>query len=107
MMTNILGKIGPALSERGQGDVAIATDFFGIGIPSYYFQLFVGIYIVELIYVLSIMVDGIENGYDNLSKEHTLATNLTRGTILYCMLALIVMVVFNLIADMVIQRTLI
>ncbi|MBN2457654.1 hypothetical protein JXB31_00815 [Candidatus Woesearchaeota archaeon] len=107
MMTNILGKLGPALLARSnEGDMSVPMDFFGIGIPSYYFQIFVGIYVIEIIYILSILVNGIENGYDKLNEEYTIGSNLMRGTILYTTLALIVMVVFNTIADVVISSTL-
>jgi hypothetical protein len=102
MMTNILGKLGPMLASKGQEANAGLADFFGIGIPTYYFQIIVGVYIVEIVYILSVLVNGIENGYDKLNEEYMVGANLIRGSIIYTILALGVMVAFNYIADKVI-----
>ncbi len=112
MITNVLGKISLA-TEQGDmdmGDAAAAgvnlDDFFGIGIPTFYFQMIVGLYVVQLIFILTYLVNGIENGSDKLKEEHLIGTNLIKGTILYSMLALAVILLFNLLADTVISGTL-
>lgn len=109
MITNVLGKIGPALQSKGQEVEAMqgmTESFFGIGVPTYYFQIIVGLYVVELIFILTILVNGVENGSDKLQEGNMIGTNLVRGTILYCILALLVMVSFNLVADMVVSNSL-
>ena len=112
MITNVLGKISLA-TEQGDMDVGDAAaggvnldDFFGIGIPTFYFQMIVGLYVIQLIYILTYLVNGVENGSDKLKEEHLIGTNLIKGTILYSMLALIVILLFNLLADTVIGGTL-
>jgi hypothetical protein len=102
MMTNILGKLGPMLASKGKEANAGLTDFFGIGIPTYYIQIIVGVYIIEIIYILSVLVNGIENGYDKLNENYIVGSNLIRGSILYTILALGVMIAFNYVADTVI-----
>lgn len=109
MITNVLGKIGPALSGEdvgGGGGAVDMTDFFGVGIPTFYFQIIVGIYVIELIYILTVLVNGVENGSDKLKEQYLVGSNLLRGTILYCLLSLAVIVAFNMIADVVITKTL-
>ncbi|MBI2133692.1 hypothetical protein HYU11_03345 [Candidatus Woesearchaeota archaeon] len=95
-----IGKIGtdtPTQSLKG------VVDIFGQGIPTYYFQIIVGIYIVEIVYILTILTNGIENGADHLSEENNLGKNLTRSTILYSVISAIVVIAFNLIAAMIMQ----
>ncbi|MBS3168901.1 hypothetical protein J4210_00310 [Candidatus Woesearchaeota archaeon] len=71
---------------------------FGIGMPTYYFQLVVGIYIVQIVYILTILSNGIENGADKLAERYELGKNLISSTLLYCLIAGAVMVAFNLFA---------
>ncbi|KKQ89297.1 MAG: hypothetical protein UT12_C0017G0018 [Candidatus Curtissbacteria bacterium GW2011_GWC2_38_9] len=68
---------------------------FKIGIPTYYFQIIVGIYIVEIIFILTILANGIENGSDNLAENHSLGKNLIKSTLLYVIISFVVMVLFN------------
>lgn len=109
MITNVLGKIGPALEGQEMDSGAAGmdmTDFFGVGIPTFYFQIIVGIYVIELIYILTVLVNGVENGSDKLKEQYLVGNNLLRGTVLYCGLALAVIIAFNYIADVVITQTL-
>ncbi|MBT4540025.1 hypothetical protein HOC35_00790 [Candidatus Woesearchaeota archaeon] len=105
MITNILGKLGPLLKGQGGEGVPMGAgvnDLFGMGIPTYFFQIVIGLYVVQIIYILTVMVNGIENGADNLSKSYLLGRNLIRSTILYAAISLIVMIIFNVVATMVI-----
>jgi phage shock protein PspC (stress-responsive transcriptional regulator) len=58
----------------------------------------VGVYIVEIIFILTILVNGVENGSDKLAERYNLGRNLLRGTTLYTIISLAVMVTFNFIA---------
>ncbi len=113
MITNVLGKVSYA-SQKGlmdgggadMGGIGGLDDFFGIGIPTYFFQIIVGLYVIQLIYILTILVNGVENGSDKLKEEFLVGSNLVRGTILYSVLALIVIFMFNMLADTVISQSL-
>ena len=72
-------------------------------IPSYYFQVVVGIYVVEIIFILTILANGIENGSDKLNQDYLLGKNMIRGAILYTLVAFIVIVLFSLLASTVLQ----
>jgi hypothetical protein len=117
MITTILGQLSDTLKGLGQnvdsgvsgaaatggGLGGLAPDFFGIGIPTFYFQVIVGIYVVQIIYLMTILVNGIQNGSDKLSERYMIGTNLRTSTILYVIISLIVMVIFNFIAGMVLS----
>lgn len=107
MITTILGKLANSSSNLqgvdGAGAGNTLQDMFGDGMPTYYFQAFVGIYIVELIYILSILINGINNGVDKLGEEETLGKNLLRGTLMYCGIAFTVILLFNLITNSILK----
>jgi len=106
MITSILGKLGPLLKSQettGQSLAPSIQDLFGLGIPTFYFQIVIGIYVVEIIYILTVLVNGIENGADELSKSYLLGKNLVRSTMIYVFIALVVMIIFNVIATLVLK----
>lgn len=82
----------------GQSPLGDMLSIFGIGMPTYYFQIVVGIYIVQIVFILSILSNGIENGADKLAERYELGRNLINSTLLYCLIAGLVMIAFNLFA---------
>lgn len=114
-ITSMIGTILGALSgnikgmgELGEGMGGRLTEIagiFGDGIPTYYFQIVVGTYVVQLVYILTVISTGIEHGSDKLQTEHNLGKNLMNSTLLYCVFALIVMIIFNMIAVTIITRS--
>ena len=79
------------------GGVSALIDLFQINgiIPGYYFQLVVGIYVVQLAYILTVLQNGIENGTDKINEQYLLGKNLIRSFILYAIIAIIVTILFN------------
>ena len=113
MITTILGKLSivlPKVAEssggEGMGGAGNFLQLFGDGIPTYYFQIVVGIYVVELVYILTVLSNGIENGSDKLGERYALGQNLVRSTLLYAILAGIVTLLFNIIAGTIMSNTL-
>ncbi|MDD5650572.1 MAG: hypothetical protein PHF86_09185 [Candidatus Nanoarchaeia archaeon] len=74
-------------------------------IPSYYFQIVVGIYVVEIIIILTILANGIENGSDKLNQNYLLGKNIIFGSVLYTIIAFIVIVLFNLLASTILANS--
>jgi len=106
MITNILGKLGPMLEQKATDDPTMADSLpqlFGNGIPTYYFQFVVGLYVVQIILILTIMSNGIENGSDKLNEKYLIGKNMIRSGILYCVISLAIMIIFNVIADIVVM----
>jgi hypothetical protein len=111
MITTILGKLGGMFPESGEaGSTAVAgassmANLFGDGVPAFYFQIVVGIYVVQVIYILTLVINGIENGSDKLSERYNMGVNLTKSIILYAIIATVVMLLFNMIAGSVLLTT--
>jgi hypothetical protein len=111
MVTTILTKLSEQLTMFTQQGEAVGgfgdmLDLFGIGIPTYYFQLIVGLYIEQLTYNLTILTSGIENGADRLSERFLLGKNLINSPLLYALIAGFVMIAFSVFATQIITRTL-
>ena len=108
MISNILAKLGPMLQQQ-QGGAAVGSagalpmDLFGLGIPSYHFQAIVGIYVIQITYILTILANGIENGADNLNEKYLIGKNVLYATILYVGIAFIITIIFNTVAVMVLE----
>ncbi|MBU0535722.1 MAG: hypothetical protein KKE20_02060 [Nanoarchaeota archaeon] len=104
MITTILGQLGSQLrvltsgQDAQMGGAANMVTMFGEGVPTFYFQLIVGFYVVQLIYILTIITNGIENGSDSLGEKYALGKNMVTSTISYVVIALLIMLVFNMIA---------
>jgi len=113
MITSILGKLSKQMSAISSGSeyggqiggAGGILNLFGDGVPTYYFQIIVGLYVVQIIYILTIMVNGIENGEDKLNQKYLLGQNMIKGPMLYCITSAIIMVLFNLIAAQILTRT--
>ena len=107
-LLKILGKLGTQLKDVTGGDAAAGTgliDIFGETIPTYYFQIIVGLYVVQITYILTILVNGIENGLDNLNEKYQLGNNLIKSTILYVFISALVIIIFNFVASQILVGT--
>lgn len=84
----------------GTGQLSTIINIFGIEgiIPGYFFQIVVGVYVVELVLILSLLENGIENGSDAISGEYLVGKNMVKGTFLYIGIALFVSVLFFVLA---------
>jgi hypothetical protein len=110
MISTILTKLSAQLGSfsaagSGAGGMDGMLSLFGIGIPTFHFQIVVGIYIVEIAYILTVLANGIENGADKAAENYQLGKNLINSTLLYCFIAGIVVVLFNLFAGQILTRT--
>ncbi|MBU0615411.1 MAG: hypothetical protein KJ601_04925 [Nanoarchaeota archaeon] len=97
MVTTILGNLSIQMKNMEGGGSAL-PQLFGDGIPSFYFQIIVGLYVVQISYILTIIANGIENGADKLGEMNSLAKNMVRSTFLYSFIALSIIIAFNFIA---------
>ena len=109
MITYIIQKLAENIKTYDVTQTGGTTDLLkgligGQGLPTYYFQLVVGIYVVQVIYILTVLANGIENGADKLNEQNELGKNLIRSTLIYCIFGFFVMLLFNLIAQGVITK---
>ncbi|MBN2052092.1 hypothetical protein JW756_01195 [Candidatus Woesearchaeota archaeon] len=104
MITQILGSLSMRLSElsteAGEANISQAglLGMFGTGIPTFYFQVIVGLYVVQITYILSVLINGIENGSDKLSERFIIGKNLIKTAITYTLITLAVTILFSVVA---------
>ncbi|MBN2421316.1 hypothetical protein JXB27_03500 [Candidatus Woesearchaeota archaeon] len=107
MVSSIIGKLGLMTKTTTGGGGAAAGinigELFSQPIPTYYFQLIVGCYVVQIIYIMTVLANGIENGEDKLNEEYSIGQNMIRSMNLYMITAFIVILLFNFIAASVLQ----
>ena len=104
MVSAIISKLSSNIAQttaNAPGGAAQATTvaaMFGDTIPTFYFQLIVGFYVVQIVYIMTILANGIENGEDKLNEEYALGQNLISSARLYVLTSLVIILIFNFIA---------
>ena len=107
MIATILNKL-QAISELAGGTSA-AGEFGNIGnilsifditkmIPPYYVQVSIGIYLIEIIFILTAALVTVDSGKDPLREKYDLSRYLKRGIYLYLATALISILALTLLA---------
>ena len=104
MITTVLGQVRAQSEAFGgvQGAGVQLGDMFGIGVPTFYFQIIVGVYVVQVTLILAYLISGIENGVDPLSEDYVRGKSLILSSSLYVGIAFIIMILFNVIAGSII-----
>jgi hypothetical protein len=104
MIIQILGILSEKMSDFGELSEA-GTGFEGIldlfgqgGIPTFFFQLIVGLYVVQITYLLSLIINGIENGSDKIGEMENLAKHLLAASLLYLLVAGLATIGFSFVA---------
>ncbi|MBR9701427.1 hypothetical protein GOV13_00730 [Candidatus Pacearchaeota archaeon] len=82
-----LGEAGAA-GMGGMGDIMKIFDLVKM-IPPYYLQIIIGIYLVQIIFILTGTLVAIDSGEDKLEKTNKTGKNLKRGILLYIGTALL------------------
>ena len=105
MITTILIKLeeiqaGVGGAEAGLGALGNITDIFSVTgmIPPYFIQLSIGIYIIEIAFILTHALVTVDSGRDILKEKSELSKNLQRSTILYLATALIAILGLSILA---------
>ena len=104
---SILRSLGQQLGglEAGTaGDAAIGTglvDIFQIQdmMSPFAFQLIVGIYVLQIGFILSVLLSGITYGKDTIEENLEKGINLILGTIIYVIVASVTIFLFNQLAS--------
>jgi hypothetical protein len=92
---------GAAADTSSTAGLTTIVDLFNVSgiIPGYFFQIVVGLYVVQLAYVLTILQNGIENGEDKINEQYLLGKNMIRSFLLYAVIAIVVTVLFSTLAQ--------
>lgn len=95
MITSILGQLKLAsIGEEAAanlGGLSGVLDIFNVNsmIPPYFLQISVGIYLIEIIFILTNTLVVVDSGEDKLEKTNKIGLNLKKGMALYFITALI------------------
>ena len=103
MITIILGRLelmvnmGDLSSEQaiaGFGTIGTVTSMFNVAkmIPPYWLQIIVGVYIIEIIFILTQTLVTIESGEDRLGEKAEISRMLLTGILLYTVAAFIAII---------------
>lgn len=109
MITNILGKLDvgglEGLEESGLGNLdSILTIFdYQAMIPPYFLQISVGIYLIQMIFILTSTLVSIDSGNDPLERVNKTGLNLKSGIGLYFVVALIATLVLSILSSVVLS----
>jgi len=115
MIVNIIVQLGEKFSVLeasgeligGTSQLSAIQGIFTVQdiIPGFFFQLVVGLYVVQLGYILTLLANGIENGDDKLNEQHLIGKNIFRSAVIYIIIAVIVVLLFNLLAVNILKGT--
>ena len=112
MITGILGKLRDMTAATG--DVAIAglgnlgniTNLFDVEkmIPPYYMQVSIGIYIIQIVFILTSALVTVDAGEDRLKRTYEIGRNLMRGGMLYLIMSFIAISSLSLLASIALRN---
>ena len=109
MITAILNKLklaelqGDDLGIQSFGNIPDLFDVF-FTIPPYYLQIAVGIYIIQIIFILTGTLVAVDSGEDKLQKTSKTGKNLMAGGLLYFLTALIGILILSILTSVVLAN---
>ena len=98
MITSILSRLKDMmnLGEEeafigGVGTISNIVDMFDVSnmLPPYFIQISIGLYIVQVVFILTGTLVTVDSGDDKLKQAHETSRNLMRGGLLYLVMALL------------------
>lgn len=107
MITLILSKLSSVMSiaqasgdTSGLGNISNIMNLFKVEamIPPYFLQISIGLYIIQIIFILTKALVTVDVGEDKLKETHDISRNLLRGGWLYLIVSLIAVIALSLLA---------
>ncbi len=107
MVTTIINKLSVAFESIGSIGEGVPNNLSTLAsimriedaIPGYYFQLVVGMYVLQITIILTILSTSIERGMDKTTTRYRIGKNVKRSMALYFVVSLIGVILFNLLAN--------
>jgi hypothetical protein len=109
MITLILSKLSVIVNQAiatgtdlsQYGNLINIVDLFKVDsmIPPYYLQICVGIYILEIIFILTKTLVTVDSGQDKLKETYEIAKNLRAGGLLYLIIAFLSVIGLSFVAS--------
>ncbi|MBI3334581.1 hypothetical protein HYZ97_03780 [Candidatus Pacearchaeota archaeon] len=113
MIATILNKLqafqetlGGETGAAGLANISSITNIFDITtmIPPYFIQAIIGIYIIEIIFILTSALVTVDSGKDTLKEKYELSRNLRTGLMLYLLTALVALLALAILASVVLSQ---
>ena len=109
MIAAILNKLNLAAMTGGEagsllgGNLDNVLNIFNLEtmIPPYYLQIIIGIYLIQIIFILTSSLVTIDSGEDKLEKTNKTGKNLRKGIMIYFITALITTLVLFILTEVV------
>jgi Flp pilus assembly protein TadB len=95
-----LGTVASGGEVAGFGDIGNIVNLFDITsiIPPYFIQVSIGLYLVEIVFILTAALVTVDAGKDKLKEKHELAKNLKKSMLIYITTALLATLVLSVLA---------
>ena len=112
MITSILGMLNvsdlSSVAAGGAGALGSLVDIFKYQdmIPPYFLQISVGIYLIEIIFILTSTLVTIDSGEDKLEMTNKIGINLKKGMTLYFIVALLSVLALSILSSVVLGNLL-
>ncbi len=99
-LETIMGSMDAADGIMGAGALSNLSSMFNLEtmLPTYWIQIVVGIYLIEIVFILSSTLVTINNGKDDLTVASQTGINLAKSMMTYFAIALVSIVALTLIA---------
>jgi hypothetical protein len=96
-----IGNVSGGGAAAGLGNIGEIMSIFDVSamIPAYFLQLSIGIYIIEIIFILSRTLVTVDSGADELRTVYETGINLKRGVYLYLIVALVATIALSLLGS--------
>lgn len=110
MITNILNKLELIKGVTGgASDTGLGFGLEGLFdvnqmIPPYFIQIAIGVYLIEIIYILTHALVTVDSGQDTLKEKNELSKNLSRGMLLYFFAAFIATVALTILSSIALSQ---
>jgi hypothetical protein len=107
MITAILNKLNLAelqgTETTGLGNLGAVLNIFDLTkmIPPYYLQIIIGIYLIEIVFILTRTLVAVDSGEDKLERTFETGKNLSRGILLYFFTAFFAILALFILASVV------
>lgn len=114
MITTIISGLSKFTSQMGPGTegafsnlggLEVIRNLFDISemIPPYWLQIIIGLYLIEIVFILTSTLVTIKSGKDDLESTHQTALNLQKAIIFYFIVAIISIVALSLLGSIILK----
>ncbi len=118
MITAIIGKLGQKMVTIAGGGAETTAEGAALPgniqqliqifptdklMPPFFFQIVVGLYVLEIIFILTVMSNAIQNGMDKISEKYQMGKYFLTSTFFYFTIALAVTIIFSFLAGVISQ----